>query len=147
MCVCVCVCVCLCVCVCACVCLYAAKLNLIIRDDTMTCDSMSLYNYMQKYYQTMPLEDIYYKRIGYILTLTVKTTFDWLNDVANVGPNALMTSANSDKTAFTFHFFDCLHALDSCNARCMIQSTLVISTSVISNNRLSREENPVLVLT
>ena len=27
-----------------------------------------------------------------------------------------------------------------------IQSTLVISTSVISNNRLSRRENPILVL-
>ena len=28
-----------------------------------------------------------------------------------------------------------------------IQSTLVISTSVISNNRLSRRKNPILVIT
>ena len=54
-------------------------------------------------------------RIGYILTLTVITMFDELNDVTNLRHNAFTTTASSDKKAFGFHFFDAFHVLKSCN--------------------------------
>ena len=56
----------------------------------------------------------YYKRslktTGYILTLAVITTFDWLNNVANLRHNAFATSASSNKSAFVFYLFESLFA-------------------------------------
>ena len=50
----------------------------------------------------------------------------------------------------TYERLQILHKLNKAKRTCghmQIQSTLVISTSVISNNRLSRRENLLLVLT
>ena len=45
---------------------------------------------------------------GYCLT---ETTFDYLNDVANLCHNAFAMSASLDKTVFVFHFFEGLFCL------------------------------------
>ena len=55
------------------------------------------------------------KGSGYILTLTVITTFDWFNDVTNLRHDAIATSASSDKIAFVLHLFDALYAFKSSN--------------------------------
>ena len=54
-------------------------------------------------------------RTGYLLMLVVIITFDWLDDVTCLLPNASATSASSNKTVFDFHFFD-VYALKSSNA-------------------------------
>ena len=60
----------------------------------------------------MSLEDISEENCLY--TDAVRDKNDHLlNDVANLRHNAFATSARSDKTAFTVHFFDTLHALKS----------------------------------
>ena len=46
-----------------------------------------------------------------MLTLTVITMFDWINDIIRFSHNAFPMSASSDKTAFAFQFFDLLYAL------------------------------------
>ena len=58
----------------------------------------------------MPVEAI--SENGFILTLTVITTFDWLNDVANLRHNTFPMSTSPDETAFAFDFFDAFMPLN-----------------------------------
>ena len=54
------------------------------------------------------------KMTGYILTLAVRTMFDWLTDITELCHTAFATSASSNKTAFTFHFLVCLYEVNEC---------------------------------